>query len=318
MLLCFSVLVFLGHLLNTRTYVEKTRSMYKNVYSGWVVLVVLLTGSCSSNGGTADLKRDFSGAFESGERTRNYVGLLPESYDGEQPAPLLIAFHGVPGTGAAMQEGANLDRVAAQRGWITVYPSATSDWAEGCDGCAKADREGVNDVQFVADLVDVLDERYAIDRRRVYVLGYSQGGLFTQRLACEWTEHLAGVVVVAATMSVPLASRCIPEHVVPIVIVHGTNDTVFPWAGNLEASNFSTLSAPEVARRWADWNRCNDELLVNDSPEEAQGAEVRLERFTQCAGGVEVRLYGVQDGPHAWPSFGVEALAIDFLQPFSR
>ena len=57
---------------------------------------------------------------------------------------------------------------------------------------------------------------------------------------------------------------------------------------------------------------------MDDDPDGVQGVEAHLERFSGCEGGVEVRLYGIQGGSHIWPTFGVESLAMDFLQPFSR
>ncbi len=124
----------------------------------------------------------------------------------EGPRPLLLAFHGAGGTGAGLQSLSKLDRAAGALGWVVIYPDAPlGNWAEGC-GCNIADRLAVNDTGFVAALITRAEERYDVDPARVYAVGYSQGGLFAGRLACQMSDRIRAVAMVAAAMSAPLAS----------------------------------------------------------------------------------------------------------------
>ena len=285
-----------------------------------LLLVLVLGGmmlpGCSSSDEPEG--EDFVDLLESGGLTRAYVAYVPASYRDNRPTPLVIAFHGVPGSGEGLRRFTRLDDLADRMGWIIVYPNATSDWAEGCDGCARSDREGVDDVQFVADLIAALAERLNVDARRVYAVGYSQGGLFTQRLACDLADEVAAVAVVAATMSVPLSRVCAPEQAVSVMMVHGKSDAVFPWDGGNQG-NFATLGVQDAARLWAERNACTIPPQRIDEPGGTQGADVDLEAYTDCTDGTEVALYGITDGSHDWPqAFDVNGLIGTFLARHAR
>ena len=101
---------------------------------------------CSSSGDAEG--EDFVDLIVSGELDRSFTAYVPASYRDDRATPLMIAFHGVPGVGEGLRRQTNLDDLADRMGWIIAYPNATSDWAEGCDGCARSDREGVDDVLF--------------------------------------------------------------------------------------------------------------------------------------------------------------------------
>ncbi|MFQ5571432.1 MAG: alpha/beta hydrolase family esterase [Rhodothermales bacterium] len=281
---------------------------------GYLATALWLMGvsGCSVEGPEGD---NFSDVLVSGGLMRAYAVHVPGSYREDEPVPLLIAFHGVPDTGEGLRRGTGLDDLADEMGWVIAYPNATSDWAEGCDGCARADREGVDDIQFVVDLIDALSERLTLDRHRVYAVGFSQGGLFTQRIACDLADKVAAVAVVAATLSVPLAEVCDPAQPISVMIVHGMKDAVFPWEGQ-DNGNFSTLAARSAAFYWARKNQCDTRGTTTNDPPGTRGVE--LTSFDGCANGAEVRLYGVINGLHEWPSsFDVNTLIGTFLAPHS-
>ena len=118
---------------------------------------------------------------------------------GTDPVPLLIALHGAGDSGPGMKRAAGLDKESDRRGFMVAYPSATGvNWAEGCD-CVRPDIEGVDDVGFIDAMIEDIAVKRPLDRDRIYVIGYSQGGLFSQHLACERSDRLAGVATVAGS-----------------------------------------------------------------------------------------------------------------------
>jgi len=89
-----------------------------------------------------------------------------------------------------------------------AYPSASgSNWAEGCN-CIRPDLDGIDDVGFADQVIDLMDEEYEIDRSRVYAAGYSQGGFFIHRLACERSSQFSGFATVGSLISEPMAQAC--------------------------------------------------------------------------------------------------------------
>ncbi|NIN10290.1 MAG: hypothetical protein GTN62_03090 [Gemmatimonadales bacterium] len=119
--------------------------LFPTVCLALVAALGTITGGCLSLGDPTS-ERDVSGEMMFDGLVRTYRLHVPEGYDPVAATPLLFAFHGVPGTGEDMQAISGFDAVADALRFLVAYPDATSDWAEGCDGCARADGEGVNDV----------------------------------------------------------------------------------------------------------------------------------------------------------------------------
>jgi len=179
---------------------------------------------------------------------------------------------------------------------IMVYPNATLDWAEDCD-CSSADAQGVDDVQFIRDLLDHVATTHAIDRSKVYLTGYSQGGRMVQNVACKMAGEISGVAVVAASMSRSLGGDCAPQGRVPFLMIHGTEDTVYPFLGSA-----NSVAARDVASFWASVSGCSAEPTVRVLDDQNDGTTVNFEHFEDCDGGSEVDFYGVVEGGHTWPN----------------
>jgi polyhydroxybutyrate depolymerase len=220
----------------------------------------------------------------SGGRKRTYVLHVPPSYDGSRPFPLVVAFHGARGM-HAFAENVGLDAAADRHGYVVASPDGSNGggFALGCRGCTVADRAGVDDVRFFRTLVAQISRGLAIDRHRVFATGFSDGGSFSYRLACERPGDLAAVAVVSGTLF------CQPGRAVPVLAIHGTDDPVIPFEQGLSA-----------VRAWATAAGCNDS--PRSVPVPAHGSDrtavTRLE-FQVC--GTEVRFLQIQGGGHSWP-----------------
>ncbi|MDH4044601.1 MAG: hypothetical protein OEW06_09095 [Gemmatimonadota bacterium] len=265
---------------------------------------------------TTDDDRDFQGTVQLGDTARTYLLHVPDAISTNAAAPLLLAFHGTGESGRAMQRHVGLDSLADARGLLVAYPdAAVGNWAEGC-ACSRADLLGVNDTGFVRALVAEVAHRHAVDRGRVYAVGFSQGGLFVQRLACQMADLVTAVASVAAPMSAPVAERCRPVAPVGVLVMHGTLDDAFPYEGERRRER-SVLGARETTDLWRLLNGCARDASGSELPDRAaDGTRVLEEQWMGCRGGVEVVLYSVAGGRHAWsPSADVrtDALVVDFL-----
>ena len=72
--------------------------------------------------------------------------------------------------------------------------------------------------------------RYPVDSRRVFVLGHSNGGYMSHRMACDHADLIAGIVSLAGAAyddppagELPLP-RCRPSEPVAVLEVHGMAD----------------------------------------------------------------------------------------------
>ncbi|MBS0261522.1 MAG: polyhydroxybutyrate depolymerase, partial [Planctomycetes bacterium] len=106
-------------------------------------------------------------------RKRSYFLHLPRGFDRRSPLPVVIALHGSTMNGPMLAWLSGLDDKADQAGFIAVFPNGTGEgdnffWNAGdCRGPAA--ENGVDDVKFIAALLDDLSSAYAVDPHRIYV-----------------------------------------------------------------------------------------------------------------------------------------------------
>ncbi len=81
---------------------------------------------------------------------------------------------------------------------------------------------------LLADLIDDVVRRHAVDARRVYVTGVSLGGRGSWSFACDYPERVAAVVPVCGTYDHPERIHRIKD--VPVWAFHGDRDRVVPFA----------------------------------------------------------------------------------------
>lgn len=245
-------------------------------------------------------------ALTVGGAQRAYLLHLPPQYTQLAPGqrlPLLLALHGRLGTGPSTARLTHLSAVADQHGFAVVYPDGVRrSWADG-RGVTPADRAGVDDVAFLAALLDTLTQQYAFDSHHVCVTGISNGGFMAFRLAYALSHKVAAIAVVAANLPAPFVAYPAPARPVPLVLMCGTADPLVPYAGGpLPSDRGVVLSAPETAVRWAALCGCAAPPAQGEMPDVAHdGTRVVYASYTGGVGGAQVLFYTVVNGGHTWP-----------------
>lgn len=224
---------------------------------------------------------------------------LPPTYDVRRPAPLVVMLHGGGGSGAYFENrSTRMNAVADREGFITVYPDATgggaTTWNAG-ECCGSAARRDVDDVGFVAALLDHLEAELCVDERRVYAAGMSNGAMLAYRLACELSDRFAAVAPVAGS---DMTTACAPSRPVGVLHVHGSKDANVPWGGGkgCGVSGATFTSVDETLERWRARNGC----AKATSTWRVEG-DGRCVAYDGCAGGVATVLCTIDGGGHEWP-----------------
>jgi poly(3-hydroxybutyrate) depolymerase len=141
---------------------------------------------------------------------------------------LIVALHSLFHDGTEPKREWGFDALAATHGFAVAYPDGVSmSWNAG-SCCEAAAATGVDDVGWLRSLIAHLAEHYPVDRRRVYLVGFSNGGMLAYRYACEYGDELAGVGVVAGSVQV---ASCLPPAPVNVVAIHGLADLHTPYDG---------------------------------------------------------------------------------------
>jgi polyhydroxybutyrate depolymerase len=156
---------------------------------------------------------------------RSYVLHVPDGLLG--PVPLVVALHGANQTAARMREYSQLERLAEEQGFALAFGMGhAGTWNAGA--CCRPKANDVAYLDAVLDhATDPLRSGLLVDRDRVFLTGFSNGGMMALRYACTRADRVAAVAVVAATV----VSPCDPETPVAVLDVHGEVDRVVPLAG---------------------------------------------------------------------------------------
>lgn len=216
-------------------------------------------------------------------------------------APLVVVLHGATGTARFTEVGSGFNDKAARDGFIVAYPDGIGHtWnARGC--CGTAYRTGVDDVGFLTAMIGAID---GVDRRRVYVAGFSNGGVMAYTLACA-TDVVAGIGTVAATQ----VGRCDTPRPTSVMAINGTADEVVGFDnGEINAGDIHAKGRPVNALNefWRNVNRCEPPVITDRG-------DTTLSKAS-CEDGREVALITVKGAGHTWPGFTPDVLTKFFLR----
>ena len=231
---------------------------------------------------------------------------LPSPLQAGERVPLLLVLHGFGVSSTLLIAKAGLNQVADQKKFAYLAPEGTRDqlgrpfWNAG-PSCCDLDHRGVDDVKRLRELLEASLANPAIDRTRVFVIGYSNGAFMAQRLACDVGDRLAGVISVAgAAPSADVA--CDQKSALSFLEIHGDADPVVHYAGGTVFDRSDVAAHPsalETANYWAKRLSCTGELhdvTTLDLEPYVPDRETAVQRFDGCCGAVE--LWTVKGGGH--------------------
>lgn len=233
----------------------------------------------------------------------------PSGYDASKPAPLVVVLHGYGAGGTLQAAYFMLANIADEKGFFIVAPDGMVDsrgkhfW-NATDTCCDLDGKNVDDVAYLTGLVKEISRDYAIDPKRVYLVGHSNGAGMAFRLSCDASGTFAAMVSLSAPYFAD-QSRCKPTAPVGVLHIHGTADQAVPFdGGTFEPEDAGVLSVPSaegIVAAWGAYNGCNptpEHPASLDLDGNAAGAETAVTRYTGCKDNGAAELWAVAGAPH--------------------
>jgi poly(3-hydroxybutyrate) depolymerase len=242
-----------------------------------------------------------------GGRTRAYTVYVPQRFSPcTEPSKTIFVFRD---DGAFLRPlGANRSSLfltaASDAGYLLVVPESSGvglrdDWNAPL---ASPLLNSVDDVGFVRALLDAFPTR---DPKRTYAVGIGQGGTFAQSLVAQEPAFaalavaagvLGGRRALTGTLEIP------PTPVAPTsaLLIHGTADAVYPYAGGAASGQYLTSFDDEV-RFWRTANECQDTPTKSVAGDNGFAS---AESYA-CTGDTEVVAVTVQGAAHTWPDLPV-------------
>ncbi len=235
---------------------------------------------------------------------------VPAAYDHTTgtPLPLVLVLHGYGASGALQAAYFGLDRLAEEEGFFLLAPDGTpSDGGRfwnATDACCNFVGSDVDDVAYLSSLVEEVVAEYDVDPRRIFVIGHSNGGFMSHRLACERPDLFAGAFSLAGAQWSDQA-RCKPTSRISVVQAHGTNDATILFEGGAVGLG-GYPSALETISDWTTLNGCTGTLSATgpsvDLDASVDGDETTQRTVGGCPTGIAVELWEMKGSGHI-PSF---------------
>jgi poly(3-hydroxybutyrate) depolymerase len=234
---------------------------------------------------------------------RSYRLLIPASYDGSVPVPLVVAFHGACHTPEDVVWGAQRwGYLAEEHGFIlaaplgldgTFFGADCEEWAVLHDDQELARFQGLEeyqpdrvyeyfleeiaefsagsrDVDLTSALLDTLPAALNIDHDKVFVTGFSLGGWMASRVACDLGDRVRAVV--PTFHSLLISQPCPTAHPVAVASIG-------------DPHGYHTLALQALAD-WAAHHGCDQG--PTQSP--AGDGLTRL-AYTGCTDGARIEMY---------------------------
>lgn len=203
----------------------------KAQYMGALILILWFGGivSCAANAeessnSPAHVRSAGCGTIQVG--TGNFVSkeihvlnqgrifhlFVPNTYDPNHAYPLIFRWHGSGGNG--LSGGLGIEYISGN-GAIVI----------GADGLDKSwnDEADADNLMFFDGMLDMIENKYCIDRNRIFSYGFSMGGYFTNLLTCERSDILRASAAIAGG---PRGDNC--KGTVAAWFLHDSDDLVVP------------------------------------------------------------------------------------------
>jgi phospholipase/carboxylesterase len=178
----------------------------------WVLLGALLQAGSTTPGRNFDLPGPYELRLDN---VRDGVVYIPKGYTRDTPMPLLVWLHGAGGQGNVSNA---LAALADEFGVIVLAPDSR-EWTWGA-----LLGNWAPDIDFLQLAMKQTVGRYRIDRERVWLGGFSDGGSFSLSLGISYGDMFRKVFAGAPGVMQPIEVNGKP----PIFLAHGRQDQTMP------------------------------------------------------------------------------------------
>jgi polyhydroxybutyrate depolymerase len=166
--------------------------------------------------------------------TREFISVVPDSYDASLAHRLIFAFHGRTASNTRVRKYYRLEQ-NSKKPTIFVYPAGLV----AADGkyswyTSKDPRNQLRDFEFFDALLEQLSSNYCIDLDQIFAVGHSLGASFANSLGCARGSLIRGVGTVAGRIweikcSGPAAT----------MLMHNPKDDLVPVSRGLNARDWA-------------------------------------------------------------------------------
>lgn len=262
----------------------------KKVMNKYRQIAFLLFFSC--NLGAQETQGFSSHNLVSSGVEREFLLYVPH-VDHDDALPLVFSLHGSGSVPQSQVDVSHFDVLAQRHGFVVVFPAGAFTNSITARSWNANKEEGVDDVQFVRDMIKRVSEMIDIDQSRIYTSGYSGGARMSSRLACELSNVLAAAAPVAGLQ---YPDDCTLKRPIPLIAFHARDDQVNNYVLESESRPYWRMGVETALDKWRQANGC---ALSNADTQLT--ANVSRYLWDECKESAQIHYYLSEKGGHTWP-----------------
>ena len=175
---------------------------------------------------------------------------VPAGYSKDSPAPLIVLLHGYTSSGKQQEGYMKFGKIVDEYGFLYLTPDGTKEeggrkvqfW-NATEACCNFQGSEVDDSAYILSLINEVKKQYSVDEKRVYLIGHSNGGFMSHRMAQDHPDTIAAICSLAGAAPAELKGPA-PANPVNILQIHGTKDTVILYdGGDIQGAEYPSAAA---------------------------------------------------------------------------
>lgn len=167
---------------------------------------------------------------------REYFVHVPELYSASSATPVVFMLHGTNGNGEDFYTNSGWKEVGETENIITVFPSSwkycivedgkqhpnTEKWnAQPANWTVCSGESLRDDIKFLQSIITELQSKFNVDNKRIYLVGFSNGGSMASKCSYEMSDKFAAIVESASSL---FGKQSVPLRKLPILLQRGNED----------------------------------------------------------------------------------------------
>lgn len=234
------------------------------------------------------------GTLRFGGEDRTFRVFIPFALRANAKVPLVVGLHGGLGSGDQFALTSRFESLAQDQGFVAVFPDGIgATWnAGGC--CGQASRTNVDDVGFLAALIDLLKREAPIDAGHVFMTGHSNGAMMAFRFGCERPELVKAIAPVAGSLEIP---QCKGAKGTNMLAIHGDADQNHPIDGGHGPRSIAGVEFTSMEKTLAMWTAA---MGCGGASTSTAGPLTETD-WPGCKDGTIARYIVIAGADHPWP-----------------
>jgi polyhydroxybutyrate depolymerase len=245
-----------------------------------------------------------------GDSRRIYLVHPPRDYNGSSRHDVMVVLHGGGGSAAFASRVYGWRELSHETGCLVVFPEAECGdptqppairenprvWNDGGSRSAVARRQ-VDDIGYLAAVLDDVRAHYSVNSERVFVTGFSSGGSMSFRVGVELADQVAAIAPVSGHLCLKSPQ---PARPLSMLYITGLDDPLNPFEGGPALAPWGALRhRPPVMESINTWVRLIGARPQAETLRDSDG--VRWIRYGPGPEGHQVQLCTIAGQGHEWP-----------------